>query len=282
MIVIDALLLLIALGATAAPADTIVELRRGDRVVIENLSGEISVVTWDRDFLEVRGEDRDDALVARRSGSSVRIVRDDTRRRRRSVEVSIRVPAWVDLEISGLSLELTVRGVNGKLRVGNVSGDIRIEDVGGPVDVRSVEGEIDVVNARAGVRATSQSDDVTLRRVSGPIDVHSGSGDILLDDVRSESVRAETQDGDIAFSGTIADRGEYGFYVHDGDAIIAVPAGINARVSVSTFDAEFESEFPVIVEHFTGGREFEFILGDGSARLRIEVFDGEIRLLQRR
>ena len=279
---VDALLLLIALGATSPPTDTIIELRRGDRVVIENLSGEISVVTWDRNFLEVRGEDRDAALVARRTGSSVRVARDDTRRRRRSVEASIRVPAWVDLEISGLSLELSVRGVNGELRVGNVSGDIWIEDVGGRVDVRTVEGEIDVVNARAGVWATSQSDDVTLRRVSGPIEVHSGSGDILLEDVRSESVRAETQDGDIVFRGTISDRGEYGFYVHDGDVIIEVPSPMNARVSVSTFDGEFESDFPVIVEHFTGGREFEFTLGDGSARLRIEVFDGEIRLLQRR
>jgi hypothetical protein len=52
-------------------------------------------------------------------------------------------------------------------------------------------------------------------------------------------------------------------------------------VSVSTFDGEFESEFPVVVQRFTGGREFEFILGEGAARLQIQVFDGEIRLLQR-
>ena len=278
----DVLLLLIALGTAPPPADTIVELRRGDRVVIENLSGDLSVVAWDRDVLDVRGEDGGDALTVRRSGSSVRIVRGDSRRRRRSIDASIRLPEWVDLEIGGLSLDVSVRGVDGELRVGNVSGDIWIEDVGGPVDVRSIDGEIDIENARGGVRATSQSDDVTLRRVSGSIEVHSGSGDILLEDVQSESVRAETQDGDIAFSGTISDRGEYGFYVHDGDALIAVPSSMNARVSVSIFDGEFESEFPVIVEHFTGGREFEFILGDGSARLRIEVFDGEIRLLQRR
>ena len=122
---------------------------------------------------------------------------------------------------------------------GTRSGDIRIVDVGGPVDVRSIDGEIDIENARGGVRATSQSDDVTLRRVSGSIEVHSGSGDILLEDVQSESVRAETQDGDIVFSGTISDRGEYAFYVHDGDALIAVPSSMNARVSVSTFDGEF-------------------------------------------
>ena len=106
---IDALLLGFALAATSPPADTIVELRRGDRVVIENLSGEISVVGWDRDVLEVRGEDRDDVLVVQRTGSTVRVTVDRATRRRRSIEASIRVPTWVDLEIGGRSLDLSVR-----------------------------------------------------------------------------------------------------------------------------------------------------------------------------
>ena len=57
---------------------------------------------------------------------------------------------------------------------------------------------------------------------------------------------------------------------------------MSARVAVSTFDGEFESEFPVIIERFTGGREFDFVLGDGRARIEIQVFDGEINLLRRR
>ena len=98
----------------------------------------------------------------------------------------------------------------------------------------------------------------------------------------AHSVRAETQDGNILFSGTIADTGDYGFFVHDGDATIAIPSSSSAQVSVSTFDGEFESEFPVVIERFTGGREFDFQVGTGAARIQIQVFDGEIRLVQRR
>ena len=279
---LEAILLAVTLGVALPPGDTIVELRRGDRVVVDNLSGDISVQGWDRDVMEVRGEDRAVTLAVRRSGNEVRIVRGDVRGRRRSVDAIIRVPSWVDLRIAGPSLDLSVRGVDGTVEIGNVSGDIRIVDTDGPVDVRSIDGEIIVEDARAGVRASAQSDDVTLRRVRGVVDVHSGSGDILLRDIESESVRAETQDGDIEFSGDILDGGTYGFYVHDGDAVIAVPSSMSARVSVSTFDGEFESEFPVRVERFTSGREFEFVLGDGSARLQIDVFDGEIRLVRRR
>ena len=264
------------------PADTIVDVRRGDRVILENLDGEISVRTWDRDRLEIRGEDHGSSLIVRRSGSTLRIVRDDRKGRRRSVEATIRLPAWVDVEVTGVTLDVTIGGLDGRVEVGNVSGDIWIEDVGGSVDVRTIEGEIDVLRARGGVTASSQSDHVSLRDVAGPVSVHSGSGDIQMVDIRSGSVRAETQDGDIEFSGSIASGGEYEFFVHDGDAVIAIPSSSGAHLSVSTFDGEFESEFPVLIERFTGGREFDFTVGNGDARIQIQVFDGEIRLLQRR
>lgn len=277
-----ALLLLATLAPVTVAADTVVQLRAGDRVVVENFSGELTVVARDGDRMEVEVEGGTRALVVRRSGSVVQVLPGERRRRRRSRDVVLRVPTWVELEVRGTSFDLTAAGLDGDLVVGNVSGDISIENVSGRLDVSSIDGEIDIRNAGSDVRASSQSDDVTVIGVTGAVDVHSGSGDIVLDDVTSESVRAETQDGDIDFNGTIADGGSYGFYVHDGDALIAVQPSMNARVSVSTFDGEFESEFPVVVERFTAGRMFEFMLGDGSARLEIEVFDGEIRLLQRR
>jgi len=275
-------LLLLATVAAPPPLDTIVEMRRGDRVVVENLSGDLVVEGWSRDQIEIVTDDRDARLRVTRRGSVVEVGPDEGRRRRRSVDVRIRMPVWADLEVGGLSLDITVRGVDGALDVGSVSGDIFVRDAAGRVEVRSIDGEIRVENARGGVRASSQSDDVSVIGVSGPVEVHSGSGDIVLDDVDSGSVRAETQDGDILYDGDIEDGGSYGFFVHDGDAVIAVPESMDARISVSTFDGEFESEFPVVVQRFTGGREFEFVLGAGRAHVQIEVFDGEIRLLRRR
>ena len=104
---------------------------------------------------------------------------------------------------------------------------------------------------------------------------------ILLDQIESVTVRAEAQDGDIVYSGAIAAGGEYRFYLHDGDVLLQLPADVSARVHVSTFDGEFTSDFPVRVESFSAGRQFDFVLGGGSALLEIEVFDGEIRLARR-
>jgi len=273
--------LLLALAATVAqPADTTVELRRGDRIVIEMLTGELSISTWDQDVIEVRGDDDLPGVSVRRSGATVRVAGDGGRRRGRSADVTMRIPTWVDVEIGSRSMDVTVRGIDGSLTVGNVSGDVLVEDVSGAVDVRSVSGAVEIVDATGGVRASSQSDDVTLTRVSGAVEVHSGNGDIVLDDVRSVSVRAESRDGDIDFNGTVVEDGDYGFFLHDGDATIAIPEATNAQVSVSTFDGEFQSEFSVRVERFTSGRQFDFVLGNGGARVQIEVFDGNINLLQ--
>jgi len=260
--------------------DTSVTLRPGDRVVIENLIGEISVGSWERDELEVRDEDGRGSVSVRRSGATVMIT-PDHRRGARSTRVSVRMPRWADVSVGSRALDVWVERMDGVVDVDNVRGDVWIEDAGGPVRVRTIAGEIDVARATAGVVASSQSDDVRLREVAGRVDAHSGNGDVLLADIRSSSVRAETQNGDVAFSGTIEDDGSYGFYVHDGDVTVAVQEGANARVRVSTFDGDFESDFPVVIERFTGGREFNFAIGEPRASIVIQVFDGEIRLRRR-
>ena len=274
------LALAFAVAATVQSPDTVLAVNRGDRLVLEGISGVISVVAWERDQLELRGNNGNLPLAIRRTGATLQIDSDGTRRRRRSLEASIRVPAWMDLEVRGSSLDLSVRGLDGAVRIANVSGDVHVEDSGGPVDVRSIRGEVVVVDARGAVRASSQADDVTISRVSGPLEVHSGDGDIILESIESMSVRAEAQDGDIVFTGSILDGGEYHFYLHDGDVLLAVPPTVSARVNVSTFDGEFSSDFPVRVESFSAGREFDFVLGSGGALIDIEVFDGEIRLVR--
>ncbi|MDX1647077.1 MAG: DUF4097 family beta strand repeat-containing protein, partial [Longimicrobiales bacterium] len=266
---------------SAAPTDTVVEMRAGDRVQLQGIEGRLTIEAWDGDRMEVRTDDQAGPLSVRRSGATVRVAPVDAKGRRRSLDVSVRVPAFVDVEVGGRSLDVVVHGVAGRLTVDNVNGDVWVQDAGGPVEIRTIQGEIVVSGGVGGVTASSQSDDVRLRDVAGPVDVHSGDGDVELMDIRSGAVRVETQDGDIDFSGTVQDGGDYGFFVHDGDATIAIPSDAQVEVRVSTFDGDFESEFPVVLERFTGGREFDFTLGAPRARMEIQVFDGEIRLLRR-
>jgi hypothetical protein len=275
---LDTLLVAMAVAVAAPQIDTTVQVDRGDRLAIAELQGELLIKGWDRDEIEV-SDDRAERITVRRSGSTLAIGGRGGRDRS-SVEAVIRVPRWMDVSIAGTSLDITLQGLDGVLEIGTVSGDVIVEEVGGPVDVRTVSGDIRVVDARGGVSASSQGDDVALYRVSGPIEAHSGDGDVELEDVTSSSVHVEVQDGDIVYAGDVADDGDYGFYAHDGDVVIAIPGDTNASVHVSTFDGEFETEFTIRVERFTAGREFDFVLGTGAARIEVEVFEGDIALVR--
>ena len=71
------------------------------------------------------------------------------------------------------------------------------------------------------------------------------NGEIKLDGVDAATVDANTVNGDISYAGPIRDGGRYSFSTHNGDITLTVAEGTNASVAVSTYNGEFESEFPV-------------------------------------
>ncbi len=246
--------------------------------MVERLNGELSVEAWSRSTLSIGGGlDEVRGVGATRSGSVVTVRPEDRKARGHDVDLVLRLPAWVTLEISGRSLDVRVAGVEGGVTVRNVSGDVRLDRVAGAVSVQTVEGEIGVYGARGPVTAHSRGDDVTLSDVTGDVDAATGDGDLRLEDIRASTLRAETLDGDVFFSGTLARDGSYQISVHDGDATLVLPEDSNASVTVSTFDGELTSDFPVTLRRYEGQGVFDFKLGNGSARVDVKVFDGEIR-----
>ncbi len=53
------------LGLAPLPADTVIQVRPGDRVEVQNLSGRILVETWDRDEVSTDVQGRSERAGAR-------------------------------------------------------------------------------------------------------------------------------------------------------------------------------------------------------------------------
>lgn len=260
-------------------SDTVVDLARGESIVVENLSGRLTVEAWDADRLEVRGAGRAATPIVRRRGTQVVVGAADRAVGRRT-DVVLRVPVWADVQIEGIDLEVDLRGLGGAVRVHTVTGGARVDGTTGRIEVRTVEGEIVATRASGELVLSAQGDDVRVTDATGPVDVSSGAGDLVLERVRAPSVRAETQAGDITFSGALEESGTYGFFVHAGDVVLGLPPDTRADVRMSTFDGELRSDFPVVVPSYRSGRAIEFAIGGGGAAVRIEVFSGEIRLVR--
>lgn len=276
-----ALLMLVALTTAVVPdaaTDTVVQLQRGDRVVVTGLSGSLSIEAVTGSELGVTTERHTDRVAVRRSDGRVVVTAETRDGGRRPMDVSLTVPEWADIQVDGIDLDVSVRGGEGAVTVGTVDGDLRVEGTAGELRATTIEGEIVAEGTRGPVVLSSHADDITVLAPRGAVEASTLDGDIRIVDAASASVKAETQSGDIDFAGAVQRGGSYRFYLHSGDALLALPAELSARVRVSTFHGDFESDFPVVVSGFTSGRAFDFTVGGGDAEVVVEVFDGEIRL----
>lgn len=274
--------LTLALGVPALRAqntmDTTFAVRAGTRLSVDNMSGEVVVRAWDRAQLRITAEyDRARVEVDPSPGRvSVRTV---NRRGDSEVSYAITVPNGTAIEVNGVSTDVDLTGVCGEATINTVSGDVDVQCVGEAV-VQSVSGDVTVADARAGLEAGSTSGDVTVSRARGDVTAHSVSGDVQLSEVDGTDVSAESVAGEIVYSGRILDNGRYRFEAHSGDVTVRVAGNLNAQISVGTFSGDFESDFPIELAPGSkvGGREWEFRLGNGSARLRLRSFSGTIGL----
>lgn len=273
------MLALALVALLAAPdLDTTVAVQRGQRLEISAQAGEITVRTWTRNAVRIQATGEHLArLGIDQSPSTISVRGVSARGFPPKVAFELTVPTWMGVRLSGVNTIMHVTGTDGAVTVETVNGDVDVTGGNGVVSLRSVEGAIKLVGAKGKVDVGSVNSDVTVIGVSGDLQAETVNGDVELEKVQSDNVDANTVNGDVVYDGSIRPNGRYRFVTHNGDIAVTVAEGTSAVVSVSTFQGEFESAFPVTL---TGrkGKQFDFTLGSGSARLELESFAGTIRL----
>jgi DUF4097 and DUF4098 domain-containing protein YvlB len=261
--------------------DTLQDLREGDRVVLRDFRGEVEVVGWDRGYMAVEADsDEETRFEFQRSGNQVMVRVVDRKSRNRAEELTLRVPLWVELDLSGQRLEVQLRGVEGAVKIRTFNGDITLQDLPGRVDVTTTGGEISARGLTGTAILKSGSGDITIRDSSGDLTLEAVSGEVEMTNVSSESLAVSTTSGDIDLFGRILPGGDYHFRSHSGDLTLHLEEPLNINVSLLVYEGAFESDFPVRARGFTSGEEMEFTLGSGGGRLTAEAFNGDVALLR--
>jgi hypothetical protein len=89
----------------------------------------------------------------------------------------------------------------------------------------------------------------------------------------------------VTFNGTIRDNGVYKLGTHNGDIRVGLGAANNATIFVRTFQGDFAADFPVQLPEGqnprSGSKRFNFTLGNGSARIELQSFGGDIVLARK-
>jgi hypothetical protein len=276
----------LASGAIAALAlvqqiDTTLPARNGQRLAVDSYGGQIDVKAWGRNAVRVEANPSSRTSVEVSSAGSLVSVRTEGRRGPpSSVDLTITVPAWMGLDLSGVYTDVTVAGVRAPITVETVQGDVDVTGGEGAVSLRSVQGGVTLKGARGRIDVHSVNEDVRVSDAAGEITAETVNGEVVLERVDATSLDAETVNGDVGYDGPIRNNGRYSLSSHNGDVTLAVAENASATVTVSTFSGEFESDFPVPLRETHKGRRFSFGLGGGGAQVSLESFQGTVRLVR--
>ena len=262
-------------------SDTTFAVRRGQRLEISSFAGSITVKTWSKDQVRVTGEvGRKDELEVDVGGTVISVEATGSWGPASDADIVVTMPTWMAVSASGVETDIVVDGCRCAIKAETVSGDVTVRGGEGNVDLQSVEGSILASDITGRLNAETVNEEVTLLRVQGEIHAQTVNGDVTLEEIRSASVQASTVNGDIRYVGTIQDQGSYEFATHQGDLLVTMPESANASVTVNTFNGSFESEFPVTITGKTQRKKFSFTVGNGSARVTLESFGGDIQLVR--
>lgn len=276
-------------------------LARDGKVVLNNVSGDVAVKSWDK--AEVRIE----ALKVSEASSEAKakencaqvtieitreagVLRIDTKYPHQkkfwggdSLDVSVDYKLWVP---SGASVE-----------VQSVSGDVDLESLGGAVKAKVVSGSIALRKAASGADLTTVSGDLTLEdvtgnaylktvsgnieaaRVKGSIEAESVSGGIKMREVSGASVvNAKTLSGNVEYLGGLEAGGRYILKSHSGDVRMSLPVDAAFSFDAETFSGDVDSDFKIEVSGKISPREVHGTINGGGAEVQLSTFSGSIDL----
>jgi putative adhesin len=266
-----------------ARLDTTFTFERNGSLSVTIPNGDITITGVEGSQVRIRAPGRGGRLRLDVTGTRARLEQvsgsDDDEDR-----VEIMVPYGVSVVARTGSGDISIRGTRGEVEVHAQSGDVDISGVNRRLDVHTFSGDLSASDITGDVEIATLNGDVRLTDVRGDADVSSVSGDLDLRGMTAKVVRAKTTSGDVTYDGIVDPAGRYELTSHSGDIRLHIPRTTSAQLSVSTWNGDIDSEFPITLEpgeHGIGSamaKHFTFAIGGGAARISADTFSGDITI----
>src|SRR5262245_8624874 len=290
LLIVTAAALLAAVPS--ARAQTRVEQSRpaaADGVVdIENMSGSVKVVGWDKNEVSVRGTLGRRAEGLEFSGTSTRThIEVETQGSPHGVrsDLEISVPAGSRVKVEGFDANITVTGVTGTVYAETVNGSITQTGASKEVELQSVNGSVEVTKAGGRIRAESVNGAVSLREVSGEVEASTVNGELTVTGSTFERAHLEAVSGSIRFEGDLGKRAILEAETVSGGVEIVLPGSVSADFEISTFSGGIDNELgpaaPPKGRRYSPEKELSFTTGSGGAKVVVQTLSGGISLRKR-
>jgi DUF4097 and DUF4098 domain-containing protein YvlB len=263
-------------------------------VEISNVAGLIEVSGWDKPEVEVHGDigggvEKVD-VGTDRGRTTIKVRVPNMSFRSASADLHIRVPRGSELDISGVSAEVTTTDVDGQLMVKTVSGNVKADVYGRSAEIKTVSGDVALRGRGKEGSGTSQihittiSGNIRVDRAAGDLEATTVSGDMTLRLEPSHNVRIRTTSGDLAFEGKLAKGASLDAETVSGDLTVRAVAEGGLEYQVNTFSGDIDNCMGAQTERvnkYGPGNRLNGTRGNGggdAARVRLKTMSGDVEL----
>jgi DUF4097 and DUF4098 domain-containing protein YvlB len=206
-----------------------------------------------------------------------------------SVNYVVTAPQNTRVRAVTVSGNVSARDIRGELALSTTSGNVTIANASRVSVAKTTSGNVELTNIDSDVAldASAMSGDLSVRSVKARrLTLGTVSGRVIVQDVETERLGAQTFNGNIEFSGRFVKGGRYDLKAHSGDVRIVVAGGPGFEVEASSWSGNVRSDFSFDNsggDHPQHGRRkvVRGVVGDGSAVVNITTFSGDIHLVKR-
>lgn len=274
------------------PINQIHDIEATARIDISNVRGAVTVSAWDQTKVEVTGTLGEGSKGLEIGGSTSRLsikvkgpeesgwFNWGSSSRMEDTILNIRVPTNVELHIDTVSAEITVTGTAGQLlEADSVSGKVRVDSTARELEISTVSGSVDLSGRGDRVQVETVSGDIEMRANHSRLKFETVSGNITAATAEYGEFTGSSVSGDISVRGNPTGDARISADTMSGDVRFDMPGNLSARIDAETFSGRIRSDFGSVKEPEHGpGRSLETTIGDGSARMTIETFSGDITI----
>ena len=132
-------------------------------------------------------------------------------------DYTLRVPTGSSVEVESEAGDVEVSGISGNVTVGAEAGDVTVRDVGGDVKVEAPRGDVSVGDVNTD---------------TGSANLEAGVGDVSLEDLILGTLETSVEAGDVTLSGRFSGGGPVS--VETGDIIVMLPPEDTRELTLET------------------------------------------------
>lgn len=202
-----------------------------------------------------------------------------------SIDMIVSAPAGTSVIIKSISGDAKITGIKGDLSITTVSGDIALSNVGVVSEAKTASGDVTVTGASTDgtLDVGTLSGDVTLRQVKArKINASTVSGTVAAHDVTCDAATLSTMSGDAVYTGEVSRNGRYEITSHSGDVQFSPTGSGGYSITATSFGGDIVSSMSLQGDNNSSSRlrrrAVSGKVGDGSATVKLQTFNGDISI----